>query len=202
MLRGQESLLFSSICSFFFSSFFRFVCLFPPFPPPLSLSLTHSRAAPFSVGQQRLPSTAFCLLYKFFLMKLTVKQLKGAAFSLFGWLFVCLICSLWLIHLCYAIASVCCRCRARLCVSKRNNAVPTCLTLLPQECWPTRTVRIFAAWGSFICVLFVIQSKYGSGSNRILTTPKSFVPPPISLRKCESLSVSIHRLFADMTASR
>jgi len=32
---------------------------------------------PFSIGQLRLPSTAFCLLYKFFLMKLTHKQMKG-----------------------------------------------------------------------------------------------------------------------------
>lgn len=37
--------------------------------------VTH--VAPFSAGKQRLPSTAFCLLYKFFTMGLTEKQLKG-----------------------------------------------------------------------------------------------------------------------------
>lgn len=34
---------------------------------------------PFSIGKQRMPSTAFCILYKLFTMKLTVKQVKGSS---------------------------------------------------------------------------------------------------------------------------
>eukprot|EP00603_Paraphysomonas_imperforata_P003477 CAMPEP_0114432632 /NCGR_PEP_ID=MMETSP0103-20121206/11257_1 /TAXON_ID=37642 ORGANISM="Paraphysomonas imperforata, Strain PA2" /NCGR_SAMPLE_ID=MMETSP0103 /ASSEMBLY_ACC=CAM_ASM_000201 /LENGTH=475 /DNA_ID=CAMNT_0001602317 /DNA_START=194 /DNA_END=1621 /DNA_ORIENTATION=- len=38
-------------------------------------SVTH--VAPWQTGTTRIPSTAFCLLLKFFLMRLTVKQMKG-----------------------------------------------------------------------------------------------------------------------------
>lgn len=39
------------------------------------VTITH--VEPWMTGNCRGPSTAFCLLYKFFLMKLTVKQMHG-----------------------------------------------------------------------------------------------------------------------------
>ena len=48
------------------------------FKPSSSLTETAmALAEPFSLGSSRAPSTAFCLLYKFFTMKLTVKQMTS-----------------------------------------------------------------------------------------------------------------------------
>lgn len=43
----------------------------------LSLSLNAIMVEPLSPGTARIPSTCFCLLHKFFLMRLTMKQMQG-----------------------------------------------------------------------------------------------------------------------------